>query len=178
MSPSPVPQTQQGALSRIVAATGRAAAWLILTMVLVTVAVVTLRYGFDAGRVWLQESITWQHAAVFLLAAAWTLQEDGHVRVDIFYRDAPALRKAWIDVAGTVFFLIPFCLFLALISWEYVAASWSLGEGSREAGGLPALYLLKSLLIVMPLLLLLQAVETLRAKLGMLRERRGSAGDR
>jgi TRAP-type mannitol/chloroaromatic compound transport system permease small subunit len=144
-------------------------AWLTLTMVLVTVCVVTLRYGFDAGRVWLQESVSWQHAAVFLLAAAWTLQGDGHVRVDIFYREAGARRQAWVNVAGTLLFLIPFCLFFAGVSWDYVAASWSLREGSREAGGLPALYLLKSLLIAMPVLLLLQAIEDLRRDVATLR---------
>jgi TRAP-type mannitol/chloroaromatic compound transport system permease small subunit len=106
---------------------------------------------------------------VFLLAAGWTLQCDGHVRVDIFYRTAGPRRKAWVNVAGNLLFLIPFCLFLAIVSWEYVAASWSLGEGSREAGGLPALYLLKSLLIAMPVLLLLQAFEDLRRDLATLR---------
>ena len=144
-------------LARTVTAIGKFAAWLTLAMVLLTFLVVLLRYGFSLGWVWLQESVIYLHASVFMLAAAWTLQSDDHVRVDIFYRGAGNRHKAWVDLAGSVFFLVPFCLFMFVIGWDYVMASWRLLEGSREAGGLPLVYLLKTLILVLPTLLLAQA---------------------
>lgn len=137
---------------------GEGVAWLTLAMVLLTFVIVLLRYGFNLGWIWLQESVTYLHASVFMLAAAWTLQADGHVRVDIFYRDAGPGRQAWVNLLGTLLFLAPLCLFLIIVGWEYVAASWQLLEGSREAGGLPLVYLLKSLVLLLPVLLLLQSV--------------------
>ncbi len=159
----------RGPVERAIALTGRAVAWLTLTMVVLTFGVVVLRYGFDKGWIWLQESVTWMHAAVFMVAAAWTLQLDGHVRVDIFYRTASPRRQGWVDLLGTVVFLAPFCIFLAWVGWDYVAASWRMGEASREAGGLPAVYLLKSLILVMPLLLLAQALAALPRHLAAVR---------
>ncbi len=123
--------------ARLVRAVGQGASWLILLMVLVTFVVVLLRYGFNLGWVWLQESVTYLHAAVFMLAAAWTWQDDGHVRVDIFYRGRSPRRQAWVNLLGTLLFLVPVCIYLLVIGWDYVAASWSLKEGSRQAGGLP-----------------------------------------
>lgn len=143
--------------ARVVQAIGKAASWLILFMVLITFAVVVLRYGFNLGWVGLQESVTYLHAAVFMLAAAWTWQVDGHVRVDILYRGRSRRHRAWVNLVGTLLFLVPVCLYLLIIGWDYVAASWSLKEGSRQAGGLPFVYLLKSLILALPLLLLLQA---------------------
>ncbi|MBT8446675.1 MAG: TRAP transporter small permease subunit [Gammaproteobacteria bacterium] len=137
---------------------GRAVAWLTLVMVLVTFAVVILRYWFDTGWIWLQESVTWMHAAVFMLAAAYTLAKDDQVRVDIFYRDAGPRGRALVDAAGCLLFLLPFSIFLAWASWDYVATAWSIREGSREAGGLmyPAVPMLKSLIPLTSLLLGLQ----------------------
>jgi TRAP-type mannitol/chloroaromatic compound transport system permease small subunit len=143
--------------ARVVRGVGKAASWLILFMVLITFVVVLLRYGFNLGWVWLQESVTYLHAAVFMLAAAWTWQEDGHVRVDILYRERSPRFRAWVNLVGTLLFLVPVCLYLLIIGWDYVAASWALREGSRQAGGLPLVYLLKSLILALPLLLLLQA---------------------
>ncbi len=127
-------------------------------MVAVTAAVVVLRYFFGIGWIWLQETVTWMHGAVFMLAAAYTLARDEHVRVDVFYRDLSPRARAWIDLAGVVLLLLPLCGFLAWYSWDYVAASWRVSETSRESGGLPGLYLLKSVLLVMPALLAMQAI--------------------
>jgi TRAP-type mannitol/chloroaromatic compound transport system permease small subunit len=137
---------------------GRGIAWLALAMVLVTFLVVVLRYGFDSGSIALQESVTYMHATLFMLGAAYTLQRDGHVRVDIFYRRFSRRGRAWVDLLGTLGLLIPVALFILASSWGYVAESWAVHEGSREAGGLPYVYLLKTLMVVMPLLLLLQGV--------------------
>ena len=139
-------------------------AWLTLAMVLITFFVVVARKFFNWGSIALQESIVYLHAAVFLLGAAYTLKHAAHVRVDLFYRDMSASRKAIVDILGLLLFAIPFCAFLLWISWDYVAAAWSLREGSREAGGLPFVYLLKTLIPVTAVLLLVQGIsELLRA---------------
>lgn len=138
--------------------TGRLTAWLTLAMVAVTFTVVVLRYLFDLGSIALQESITFMHAMVFMLGAAYTLRHEGHVRVDIFYSRFGARGRAWVDLLGALLLLMPVTLFITWVSWEYVASSWSLLEGSREAGGLPGVFLLKSLIPLMALLLLLQGV--------------------
>ena len=137
---------------------GRAVAWLTLGMVLVTFAVVILRYAFDLGWIAMQESATYMHGLVFMLGAAYTLKHNGHVRVDIFYRKLGPRGRCLVDLLGALLLLIPTCLFIAWVGWDYVLSSWEVLEGSREAGGLPAVFLLKSLILVMPLLLLLQAV--------------------
>lgn len=137
---------------------GRGIAWLALAMVLVTFLVVVLRYGFDEGSIALQESVTYMHAMLFMLGAAFTLQQNGHVRVDIFYQRFSPRGRAWVDLLGTLVLLIPVCLFILTASWDYVSDSWAVNEGSREAGGLPYVYWLKTLLVVMPVLLLLQGV--------------------
>jgi TRAP-type mannitol/chloroaromatic compound transport system permease small subunit len=150
-------------LDRISIATGRAASWLTLAMVLVTFVIVVLRYVFDVGLIWLQESLTWLHAVVFMLGAAYTLQRDEHVRVDIFYRDMSERGRAWVNLLGTLFFIFPMCAFFVWAAWDYVAVSWSIGEVSRNAGGLPfpLIPLLKTVLIVMPLAVALQGVSLL-----------------
>jgi TRAP-type mannitol/chloroaromatic compound transport system permease small subunit len=158
-----------GPTARIVGVLGRAVSWLTLLMTLLAFGVVVLRYGFNLGWIWLQESVTYLHALVFMVAAAWALQTDDHVRVDIFYRDRSERYRSWVNLAGTVLFLAPFCLFLIVVAWDYVAASWATREASREAGGLPLVWLLKSLILVMPLLLLLQSWSTLRNCMAILR---------
>ena len=155
--------------ARAVAGIGRAASWLTLAMVALTFAIVVLRYGLNQGWIWLQESVTYLHAMVFMIAAAWVFQQDEHVRVDIFYRDHSARYKAWVNLLGTLIFLLPFSIFLLIIGWDYVAASWSVMEASREAGGLPLVYLLKSLILVLPALLLIQSYCTAKSCISELR---------
>ena len=79
---------------------GHGVSWLTLLMVLVTFVIVVMRYVFDTGLIWLQESLTWMHAAVFMLGAAYTLQQEEHVRVDIFYREMSDRRRAWVNLLG------------------------------------------------------------------------------
>ncbi len=152
---------------------GRITSWLTLVMVIVTVVIVVMRYVFDAGAVWLQESVVWMHAVVFMVGAAYTLQQDEHVRVDIFYREMGKRRRAWVDLLGTLLFLLPVCAFLGYKSWDFVAVSWQLGESSREPGGMPYPFvpLLKSVLLVMPLLLGVQGVALLIRSLRVIRAR-------
>jgi len=137
--------------------TGRTVSWLSLLLVLVTFIIVVLRYVFNSGSIALQEVTTYLHATVFLVGMAYTLQQDAHVRVDIFYTQFSKQTKAWVDLVGALFLLLPFMLFVSWVSWLYIADSWSVLEGSREAGGLPGVFLLKSLILVMTSLLSLQA---------------------
>src|SRR5260370_23779668 len=110
-------------IDRLSAAVGRAVAWCLLFMLLAKFAVVLLRYVLGLGSIWLQESILYAHAALFLLAAAWTLKEGGHVRVDVFYADAALRTKAWIDLLGALLLLLPFCCAILYFSMPYVARS-------------------------------------------------------
>jgi TRAP-type mannitol/chloroaromatic compound transport system permease small subunit len=157
---------------------GRLVSWLSLSMVLVTFTVVLLRYAFDLGWIWLQESVTFMHAALFLVGAAYTLKHQGHVRVDIFYhRFSPRLQN-WVDLFGTLFLLLPVCLFIFFVSWEYVAQSWALREGSREAGGLNGVYLLKTLILLMAGMLVLQGLAMLVRNILALQDRPARPADR
>ncbi|MBE9399591.1 TRAP transporter small permease subunit [Pontibacterium sp. N1Y112] len=143
---------------------GRAISWLTLTMVLATFTIVVMRYLFNTGNVALQESVIYMHSFVFLLGAAYTLKHDGHVRVDIFYRPMGEKGKAIINLFGTVCLLLPVTGFIFYISWEYVATSWELTEGSQEAGGIPFRYILKTSLLLMPAMMMLQGIgEILRS---------------
>lgn len=132
-------------------------------MVIVTFVVVVMRYVFDAGMIWLQESVTWMHAAVFMLGASYTLLYEEHVRVDIFYREMGDKGRAWIDLIGVFIFLLPVCAFLAYAAFDFAAASWSMRESSREPGGLPYPFIpiLKSIVIFMPVALGLQGFSLL-----------------
>lgn len=143
-------------LELISESTGRLISWLTLFIVLVTFVVVVLRYVFDFGSIALQESISYMHAFVFMLGAAYTLKHDSHVRVDIFYRAMSPTKKAWVNLLGTLLLLFPVCLFIMYSSWDYVFTSWSQLEESGEAGGLAYVYILKTTLLLMPLLLMLQ----------------------
>ncbi len=150
---------------------GRATAWLTLVMTVVTFVIVVLRYVFDAGFIWVQESVTWMHAMVFMLGAAYALHHEEHVRVDIFYRGMAPRRRAIVDVFGILLFLFPFCAYLVAESWDFVAASWSIREASRESGGLPYPFvpMLKSVLLLMPVLLGLQGLSLLLKSLRAMR---------
>jgi TRAP-type mannitol/chloroaromatic compound transport system permease small subunit len=147
-------------IDKFSAATGRAAAWLTLAMVIVSFTIVIIRYVFDSGFVWLQESLTWMHAAVFMLGAAYTLQRDEHVRVDIFYRDMSASKRAVVNLFGVICFLLPLCIFFVVEAFDYVSASWSVHEVSLNAGGLPYPFVpvLKTVLILMPIAVGLQGL--------------------
>jgi len=133
-------------------------AWLALAMVLVTFAVVLLRYAFDLGSISLQESVTYMHAVLFMLGIAYTLGRNGHVRVDIFYERLSRRGRAWVDLIGTLVLLFPVCVLILWLGWDYVAESWRVQEASREAGGIPAVYLLKTLILIMPVLLMAQGL--------------------
>ncbi len=140
-------------LSAITRTVGRTVMWLLLAMALVQFSVVLLRYVFGVNFIFMQESVTYMHGAVFLLAAGYALLTDDHVRVDIFYREAPARRKALINFLGTYVFLFPICLLLLWTASPYVANSWSVAEGSTETSGIQAVFILKSFIPAFAILL-------------------------
>lgn len=161
-------------IDRLTSAVGRAAAYLTVIIVALQFAVVVLRYVLGLGSIWLSESILYAHAALFLLAAAWTLREGGHVRVDVFYAEAKPRTKALVDLAGALFLLLPFALMLVWFSVPYAARSWTILERSHETSGLPLLFLLKSLIPLFALLLVLQGVaQAIRAAFAVAEIRAG-----
>ena len=145
-------------IDRLNDAIGRSVAWLTLAMVLIAFTVVVLRYVYAIGWVWMQESYVWLHGIVFMVGAGYTLLHDGHVRIDIIYRPAGDRYKAVIDLFGSLLLLLPMVLIVFLVSLDYVASSWGKLEESREAGGLPGLFLLKTVIPVFCLLLGLQGL--------------------
>jgi len=145
-------------LDRLLAGAGRAVSWLTAAMVGLLFVIVVLRYVFDLGWIALQESVTWAHVAVLLLAAAWTLGEDAHVRVDVFYRRAQARTRALVDLVGTFLLLLPVSVFLLWQSVPYAARSWRIFESSPEPGGLPGFFLLKTVIPLAAVMLILQGV--------------------
>ncbi|HTF97627.1 MAG TPA: TRAP transporter small permease subunit [Cellvibrio sp.] len=145
-------------LDSIAEYTGATTAWLTGIMVLIACLVVTLRHVFDIGSVALQESVTYMHAMVFMLGAAYALKSGDHVRVDIFYRTFSARSRAWVDVLGSLLFTLPLMIFIGWGSLEFVKESWRIGEASTDSGGLGGVYLLKSLLPAMALSVSLQAL--------------------
>lgn len=160
-------------LEGVIRGLGRAVSWLGLAMVVLTAAVVVLRYVFTVGSIALQEAVAYMHAALFMVGASHALLEDAHVRVDVLFRGWSPRTRAAIDLGGGLLLLLPFCVFAFMVSLDYVLASWRLLEGSPEAGGLPGVFLLKTLIPVMALLLLLAGVaRTARAVLVLRRVRR------
>jgi len=145
-------------IDRLTTAIGRAAAWLVLLLVLLQFLLVVARYFFGLGSIWLSEAVIYAHATLFMLAAAWTLAAGGHVRVDIFYADASRRTKALVDLVGALVLLLPFALTLLYLATPYTARSWAILERSQEASGLPLVFALKTLIPVFAVLMALQGV--------------------
>lgn len=159
-------------IDRLNVAIGRAVAWLVLAVVLLQFALVVARYLFGLGSIWLTETVIYAHAALFMLAAAWTLHASGHVRVDIFYADASARTRARVDLIGALLLLLPFMLVLLWLSVPYAARSWAILEHSQEASGLPLVFVLKTLIPLFALLMALQGIaQAIRAAAALSRSR-------
>ena len=163
-------------IDRLTAALGRAVAWLALAIVAVQCGLVVARYLFSAGSVAVTESVIYGQAFLVTLTAAWTLCTGGHVRVDIFYASASPRRRALIDLAGTLCLLLPFMLTLLWLSAPYAMRSWAIMERSQETGGLPLVFVLKSLIPLFALLMALQGIAQAIRAIGLLTE--GSDGAR
>ena len=159
-------------LQNVVEWIGKCVAWLVLLMAFVTVIVVARRYIFQAGgEIYLQESVIYMHALMFMFGLSYAMKHDGHVRVDLFYSRFGPRSKAIVDIAGHVLFLLPTCLVIAIFSLDYVAASWRVLEGSREVGGIPGVYLLKTVIPLTAVLLVLQSMLDVSRRIGDLRKK-------
>ena len=162
-------------LEAVNAGVGSAVRWLALAMVLLQFAVVVLRYVFGISYIFLNESVLYMHAALFMLGAGYTLLVDAHVRVDIFYNKLSRRGRAAIDLAGTLGFLLPSMIVLAWFTWPSVRNSWAVLEGPISVGGIPASFLLKSLIPAFCGLLAVQGLAAALADLLRLREDKADA---
>ncbi len=158
-----------GFIDRATEVLGKIISWLTIIMVVTMFAIVVLRYGLNIGWIAMQESVLYMHGFIFMLGAAYTLKVDGHVRVDIFYHKFTRKKKAIINILGTLFLLLPVTIFVFFISFDYVINSWEIMEKSSEAGGLPFVYISKSLLLVFAVTLALQGLAELGRNIMVLR---------
>ncbi len=154
----------------------RTVMWAALLMALTQVTIVVMRYVFGINFIWLQESILYMFGFLFLLTSGYALINDEHVRVDIFYREAPKKRKALVDFVGTYIFLFPICILIIWAGGAYVARSWQVMEGSTEASGIQAVFLLKSMIPIFATLLALAGFSLATAAAHDLRSREVAAG--
>jgi len=134
-------------------------------MVLITVTIVVLRYVFNTGTIVMQESVMYLHGALFMLGIPYGLKQNTHVRVDVIYARLSERQQSLVDIAGHTLFLMPLSVFIFVTSLPYVAAAWRVLEGSAEVGGIPAVFLLKTLIPVMAALLFLQGLSEISKRL-------------
>jgi TRAP-type mannitol/chloroaromatic compound transport system permease small subunit len=146
--------------------------WAALAMALLQFLIVLLRYVFGVSSIALNESILYLHGSLFMLGAGYTLLVDGHVRVDVFYGLASERTRRIIDILGHLFLLIPAISVLLYWSWPTVRNSWAILEGAISVGGIPASFLLKSLIPAFCILLLVQSVACILRNIAMLRAAR------
>jgi TRAP-type mannitol/chloroaromatic compound transport system permease small subunit len=159
-------------IDRLNMAVGRAVAWLALVVVLLEFTLVVARYVFSLGSIWVTETVIYAHATLFMLAAAWTLQVGGHVRVDVFYAEASLRTKAIVDLVGSSLLLLPFAAVLIGLSVPYAARSWAILERSQESSGLPLVFVLKTLIPAFAVLMALQGIaQAIRAAATLSRPR-------
>ena len=150
-----------GFIDRLNERIGRGVAWAALAMVLIQFIVVVMRYVFAVGNIAMQESIWYLHGILFMIGAGYTLLHHGHVRVDVVFGEATPRYKAWVDLLGTLFFLIPLMVATLWLSWSYVINSWKVWEGSTEVTGLPLIWAYKTVIWVFAVLVFLQALSVL-----------------
>lgn len=151
---------------------GRIVAWLLPAMVVTTLAIVVLRYVLSWGSIMLQESVLYMHGVAFMLGIPYALKEDVHVRVDVIYARLGRRGRAFVNLFGHLLFLVPVSVAIIVYSRVYVANSWRIFEGSPEVGGIPGIFLLKTLIPLMAGLLLLQGLaEIVRCILELTRRR-------
>lgn len=149
---------------------GNTVAWLCFLMVFVTFLIVVMRYAFSVGSIMIQELVIYMFAAVFMLGGAYTYLKGGHVRVDIFFKRKTKIQQAWINVYGNLFLLLPTMMIILYLSFPYVLFSWKFLEGSKEAAGLDLVYLLKTTIPIMTILMSLQAVSEIIKNLKFIRQ--------
>ena len=131
---------------------------LLLLMTLLEISIIVLSSGFDIGYVWLQELVLYLHGIIIMTSISYTAYHNKHVRIDIFYERATARYRRAVDFWGTVLLLLPCCAVIFYLSAPYVFDSWRVLEGSQEAGGIPAFFFIKTFILLLPLLLVIQGI--------------------
>lgn len=161
-------------IDRFNEAVGRALSWLALALTLLVAYDVAMRYFFQSGSIAIQELEWHLFSLIFLLGAAYTLKHDDHVRLDLFYKSRfmDDRRRAWVNLAGSLLFLIPFCVLVAVSAWPFVSQAYLFAEGSPDPGGLPFRWLLKAAILLGFLLLVAQGLAEALKNLLVLLERR------
>lgn len=161
-------------IDRFNEAVGRALSWLVLALTLLVAYDVTMRYFFQSGSIAIQELEWHLFSLIFLLGAAYTLKHDAHVRLDLFYKSRfmDARRRAWVNLAGSLLFLIPFCVLVAVSAWPFVSQAYLFTEGSPDPGGLPFRWILKAAIPIGFLLLVAQGLAEALKNLATLLDRR------
>ncbi|MEZ5669517.1 MAG: TRAP transporter small permease subunit [Alphaproteobacteria bacterium] len=154
-----------GICEAVSAGIGRTVAWFALVMVLMQFTIVMMRYVFGIGFIFMQESLSYLHGFMYLLGAAYTLMVNGHVRVDIFYREASGRTKAWVDLCGTLLLLFPVCILVIWASWAQVIGSWDKLEGSTETSGIQAVFLLRTIIPLFAALMIVQGLAVIARSL-------------
>ncbi|WP_420582716.1 TRAP transporter small permease subunit [Reichenbachiella sp.] len=148
--------------------TGRLVSWLSLLLVILIGLDVVLRYALNWSSSANQELEWHLFATLFLLGSAYALKHDKHVRVDVFYSRFSETKKAWVNLIGTIIFLIPFCLVVIQTSIPFVIDAWKIAESSPEPGGLPHRFIIKSTIPIGASLLLIQAISEVLTALSYL----------
>ena len=141
---------------------GTITSYLVLLLIILISLSVALRYIFSIGFTWLQDLYIWIHALIILLGISYTFNKDGHVRIDIIYRKFDDSRKKIINFIGSLFFGIPLCYFLIFKGYNYFERSFMVNENSKEAGGLPNLFILKFFIFLMGILLFIEIINKIR----------------
>jgi len=152
--------------------TGRLVAWFMFLMVVATVVVVVLRYATTTNTILVQEAVMYLHAFAFMLAIPYALKHDAHVRVDVVYGRLGPRGRAIVNLCGHLLLLVPTAVFIILYSRTYVANAWRILEGSGEVGGIPGVFLLKTLIPTMAALLLLQGIAEIARSVAIIGGRR------
>ena len=157
-----------GLIDALNEAVGRLSYWLILVAVLVSAGNAVVRYAFDkSSNAWLE--IQWYlFSAVFLFCAGYALLHDQHVRIDVISSRFSKRTRAWIDVLGTLFFLLPMAIAIMWMSWPVFVQAWDLNEISSNAGGL-IVWPARLMLPIGFLLLILQGISELIKRIAFLR---------
>lgn len=145
-------------IDRLNAFFGKSVSWLSFALVIIICVDVILRYALNMTRIWVIELETYAFSLLFLLGGAWTWQTDDHVRVDVFYAKLSIKGRQWVDLLGTVFFLLPWTWILMQVGLQFFYDSWKIGESSSQSGGLPAIYIIKFFMLLGFVLLFLQGV--------------------
>lgn len=135
--------------------------WLVAAVVLLKFSTVGLRYVFHTTNSMLQDSVSYAHATLFMLMVGYAYLRDDHVRVDMFYANASTRARAWVDLGCVLLCVLPLCIILGWFSWPYVRAAWAIREGALFFGGLPAIYLLKTVILAFVVLLVIQSLAIL-----------------